>query len=194
MDDNSARQRFQATNGRVTGWIGLGAAAVVLVLALVDFDSGTPLVAALGALLGGLVVWMVMLRPALWTEADDLVMRGIVRTDRIPLASIDKVAVGQVLAVSAGGHRYVSPVVGYTVRQTVRARSAGAASARQASNQDPRSPVGSYQDFVEDRIAHLAKEHRERRPAAGPVRRSYAWLEIAGVVGLVAAIVVWALV
>jgi hypothetical protein len=192
MDDNSPKQQFHPTNGRVTGWIGLVAAAAVLVLAVADFDSGAPLVAALGALLGALVVWMVMLRPALWTEGDDLVMRGIVRTDRIPLAAIDKVAVGQVLAVSAGGHRYVSPVVGYTVRQTVRAR-AGAAAARQERTTDPRSPVESYQVFVEDRITHLARERRERGVVAGPVRRSYAWPEIVGFVVLVAAIVVRAL-
>ena len=99
---------------------------MIVVLAVVARSTGTALGIAILAVLGALLSWMVLLRPALWRTSGDLVMRNMTSTDRIPLAAIDTVVVTQVLAVFAGGKRYVSPAVGYTVRQTVRSRSRSA--------------------------------------------------------------------
>jgi hypothetical protein len=117
-------------------------------------------------------------------------------TDRVPLALIDKVAVSQVLAVSAGGKRYISPAIGYTTRQAVKGRiNAGRATT------EVRSAADTHQIFVEERIAHLAKDTRDRlgitkgspeqQALAADVRRSYAWPEIAGVAVGVVAFVLW---
>ena len=67
-------------------------------------------------------------RPAVWVTRDALVLRGMFHTDRVPLAAIDKVVVTQVLAVSAGGRRFVSPAIGYSIRQTVKSRRARSSS------------------------------------------------------------------
>lgn len=183
-----AMERFHATNGRLSGYVGLGCAAVILAFAIAAWDADRPLGVAIVAVLGGLLVWVVMLRPAMWATDRDLVMRGIYHTDTVPLAAIDKVAVGQVTAVTVGERRYVSPVVGYTARQTIKQRSASRNPAKAASSAD------TYQVFVEERITHLAREARERsRGATGDVRRAYAWPEIAGTVLLVAAFLVWLL-
>lgn len=182
-------ERFHATNGRISGYVGLGCAALILVFAIAAWDTGRPLGVAILALLGGLLVWVVMLRPALWATDHDLVMRGMYRTDRIPLAAIDRVAISQVTSVTVGERRYVTPVIGYTARQTIKQRGA-------ARNPDakPATPVETAQAFVEARIAHLAREAAERSTGpAGDVRRTWAWPEIAGTGVLVVAFLVWLL-
>lgn len=190
-------ERFPPTSGRVSGAIGLATAAVVLGLALWPRDTGTPLGVAIVACFGALVTWVTLLRPALWVATDDLVLRNMLVTTYVPLAAIDRVIIAQVLAVTAGEHRYVSPVIGYTLRQTVTGKG------RSTDEKTPNA-VNTYQVFVEDQIHHHAETARERlritkgspeqKALADAVRRTRAWPEIAGLVGLVVAFVVWFLV
>lgn len=189
--DNAVVERFPPTNGRVTAALGLITAGVVLVVAVLDWDAGAPLGVAIVATLAGVLVWVALLRPAVWTTKDDLVMRAMLHTDRIPLAAIDQVVVTQMLAVGAGGKRYLSPVIGYTARQSVKGRIGG--STVKIEN--------SHQHLVETRIAHLAQEARdlsgirngspEQQALAAGVRRSWAWPEITVCGLLVLAFVVW---
>ena len=182
-------ERFQATNGRISGYVGLGCALLILAFAVAARDPGRPLGVAILALLGALLVWVVMLRPALWVTERDLVMRGMYRTDAIPLAAIDRVVVSQVTSITVGEQRYVTPVIGYTARQTIRQRGA----ARKAEAK-PVVPGETHQAFVEARIAHLAREAAERSTGpAGDVRRTWAWPEIVGTAVLVVAFLVWLL-
>lgn len=175
-------ERFPPTSGRVSGVIGLVTAAVVLGLAIWPRDTGTPLGVAIVACFGALVTWVTLLRPALWVTTDDLVLRNMLVTTYVPLAAIDRVITAQVLAVIAGEQRYVSPVIGYSLRQTVTGR-----------NRDAKAPTAAdtYQVFVEERIMHHAKTAREKGAPATAVRRSLAWPEIAGLVVLAVAFVVW---
>ena len=185
--DDAVVQRFHATNGRVTGYVGLAAAAVVLVLAVAARDTGTALGVGIAACLAAVLVWVVLLRPALWATEDHLVMRGMFHTDHLPLGLITTVAVAQVLAVNAGGKRYVSPVVGYRAREVLRARRVP------RERERPQTAADSYPLFVEERIRHLAAEHRTLHGATDePVRRTWAWPEIAGVLVGVLALLVWA--
>ena len=181
--------RFHPTNGRLSGYVGLGVGTVVLAMAVAGWSTGRALGVAILALLGLLLVWVVLLRPAMWATERDLVMRSMYHTDTIPLGRIDRVAVSQVTAVTVGDKRYLSPVVGYTARQTVRAKGASRKTATAPSAMD------TYQVFVEERISHLAREARDRYGATdAPVRRVLAWPEIAGTVLLVVAFLVWLLV
>jgi hypothetical protein len=176
-------QRFNATNGRVSGYLGLVAAAVVLVLAVRSWGAEHGPEFAISALLGAALTWVALLRPALWVTADHLVMRSMFHTDHVPLGAITKVVVGQVLAVQAAGKRYTSPVVAYTARQVLRSNA--------GRDKRPATAADTYQVFVEERILHLAVEHRELYGEVDePVRRTWAWPEIAVVVVLVAALVV----
>jgi hypothetical protein len=199
-DDAAVVERFAPTSGRVSGIVGLITAGVVLILAVLGWDTGTPLGIAIVAVLGAVLVWSAMLRPALWTTHRDLVFRGIVSTTRVPLAAIDSVVVTQVLAVKAGDQRYVSPVIGYTVRQTVKAKVRnGQAPATSASG-----PTQEHQAFVEARIGYAAQDARDRlgirkgspeqQALAAGVRRTWAWPELAAVVLLSVGFVVWLLV
>ena len=185
--DETVVERFHPTSGRLSGFLGLGAAAVILVLAVAGWDTGRALGVAIAACLGAILVWVALLRPAMWVTEHHLVMRSMLHTDRIPLGSITRVVVGQVVAVTAAGKRYLSPVVGYSARQTIKAKSAGlAGTARTPTATD------TYQVFVEERIRHLADEHRVLHgEQAETVVRTYAWLEIAGIAVTAVAFLVW---
>jgi hypothetical protein len=191
QDTDAVVERFQPTSGRFTGILGLVTAAVILVLALVAGDTGRPLGVAIGAVFGALLSWAALLRPALWATRRDLVLRSMFHSVLVPLAAIDKVVVTQVLAVTAGGRRYVSPTIGFTARQTVKGRFGGQVG----------SSLDTHQLFVEERIRHLAQTSRdllgikqgspEQAALAADVRRTYAWPEIAGVAVCVLAFVAW---
>lgn len=181
-------ERFKPTSGRIMGTVGLVLVGVALVLGLLDPDSGFggPVFAAAVAL--GVLTWASSLRPAMWVTTDSLVMRNMFDTVTIPLAAIEQVAVQQVTAVRAGDRRYVSPVVGRSLRQAMKGR-------RDTEGGVP----SSYPDMVEQRIRQLAQDAaaaRGIRPRSveqvelgRDVRRRPAWGEIvllaAAVVGFV---------
>ena len=187
-------ERFQPTSGRFAGVVGLVTAGIVLTLSIIPLDAGTPLGVGIVACFGAVVSWAALLRPALWVTADDLVLRNILSTAYVPLAAIDRVIVTQVLAVSAGDRRYVSPVIGYTLRQSLQGK------ARSGTAKAP-TVVDTYQMFVEERIWQHAADARERQriergspeqqALADRAHTTRAWLEIAGLVALALAFVVW---
>lgn len=182
-------EEFKSTSGQVQGVIAVAVAAGLVVLGLRDLDEGFPAWLIAGCLLIGVLAWASMLRPRVWATTDELVMRNMLHTVRIPLAAIQTVVVRQVLAVGVGEGRYVSPAIGQSARQTAR------------SDKDGKKPATeSYQVFVEERIAQLAdtartalgvEKHSEEQAAlAKRVHRTWAWPEIAGLVAGAVALVV----
>lgn len=199
-------ERFPPTSGRFSGILGLLTAVVVLVAAVWAGLEGTALGVAIVAVLGAVLVWIALLRPQVSVTESDLVLRGMLHTDRIPLAAIEKVVITQVLAVAAGGRRFVSPAIGHSVRESAKRRRLGGLEqqgfddlARAAT---PRSGGrGAVQEYVESRIVHLAEEERarhgvprgsaEQRALAAGIRRTWAWPEIGGIAVLALAFLVW---
>jgi hypothetical protein len=195
---DTAVERFPATSGRLSGVLGLVLVSVFLVLSVVAWDPGRPLGVAILSVLGAVVIWAVLLRPAVWTTGTELVLRGMFHSTRIPLAAIDDVVVTQLLAIRVGDRRYTSPAIGYTARQNTKRRLKG------RSSDLPRAEETLVaQAFVESRIRHLAQDTRERtgvRPGspeqaalAAQVRRTYAWPELGAVAVLALGWVVWLL-
>lgn len=198
-DPEKPVERFHATSGHVTGVVALVVAGAVVVIGLVYGESSYSVSVVLGAVLFGLLAWVVMLRPRVWATDEHLLMRNILHTMWIPLAAIDQVVVRQVLAVSAGERRFVSPAIGRTRRQIARAGGGtsfmpgpalgGGASGSDATGAAQESATSSYSVFVEERISHLATEARTRQgiakgspeqaALAAGVRRTWAWPEIA---------------
>ena len=178
-------ERFQPTSGRIMGTIALVLAGAVIVIGLLDREHGFPLPVVLGAAVFAILVWSAMLRPRVWATADELVMRNMLHTAHIPLAAIEQVAVRQVLAVSAGERRFVSPAIGRSLRQTL--KSNRTQDAQPAATQ-------SYPVFVEERISQLADDARSQRGVrrfseeqvalGAGVRKTWAWPELVGLVVL----------
>ena len=188
---------FHSTSGRYVGTAGLVAALAVSVLVLFDVRGSHTVTYVAGALLTALACWAVLLRPRVGLTADTLVLRLVLRTAFVPLAAIESIGVSQVLAVRAGGRRFVSAAIGKPLRRAV--MEAHGATPRPKGD-DAQGRSMPYVDFVEDRIrdrraevmrARLAAAERAGEDAApddpGPVRVEPAGPEIAGfvVLGLV---------
>lgn len=196
---DSVVERFHPTSGRIPGVIGLITVGVVLAIAVYDRSTGTPLAVAICACAGAVLVWAALLRPTAWATERELVLRSILRTDRVPLAAIEEVAITQVLTVRAGERRFVCPAIGYTTRQTVRGK-AGERLVESSAHQQL-GTGDAYQTYVAQRIMQLATEARDRArilsgspeqaALATDVRREWAWLEIAALGVLALAFVVW---
>jgi len=169
-------QTFRATNGRVTGVIGLVMCAMVAVLFVVTEHPAVAVPGVIGCAFAAVLVWSALLRPRVSATAQELRMLTFAEDVTIPLASIDTVAVRRYLLVRSGGVKYICPAIGRSLRKTVRHEMRW-----QGGNQilapglkegDRGAPLktdvkGSkgvdYADFVESQIVHLANEDRARR-------------------------------
>ncbi len=183
-------ERFVPTSGRILGVLALTLVAGVVLIRVLDRDSGLPTPVVWATLALGVLAWSTMLRPRVWVTGDDLVLRNMLDTTRVPLAAIERVIVQQTLVVNAGEKRFVSPAIGKSWRQTIKQN-------RAASRP---TALDSYPVFVEERISQLAEDARAQRgithlsdeqlALAADVRRDYAWLEISGLAVSVAGFIV----
>ena len=167
--DHEVVERFHPTSGRVTGWLTVGLAGLLVVVGLAYLDDGFPPWVVAAGLLVGVLSWAAMLRPALWATRDHLVMRNLAETVHIRLAAVEEMAVRQVLAVRAADRRFVSTVVGRTWRKTLQS-----AIARAAWTRVPRWPPPKACTTPTSRRTGSTTSWtpRARPPAYARVRRS----------------------
>ncbi len=204
-------QTFRATNGRVTGVLGLATCAFVAVLSVVTEDRAAAVPSVLGCAFVAVLVWAALLRPRVSATAHELRMRTFAEDVTIPLASIDTVAVRRYLLVRSGGEKYICPAVGRSLRKTVRHEM------RWQGNSQLMAPVQAgdiaavqtevkgdkgvdYADFVETQIVHLADVDRAARgiearseeeyQLGSQVVRRRAWPELVAMTVLAIAFVV----
>ena len=152
-DHTEVVERFHATSGRLSGWLTVVLAAVVVVAGLAYRDEGFPGWLTAAGLLLGVAAWAAMLRPALWVTGEHLVMRNLAETVHIRLAAVEEMAVRQVLAVRAADRRWVSTVVGRSWRKTVTTR-------RGPAGESAITEGMPYADYVENRIHELVDAAR----------------------------------
>jgi hypothetical protein len=204
--------RFRPTNGRVTGFIGLGLCAFGLVVFVFSGPAHTRISGVLGCLFAAVLVWAAMLRPQVNATATELRMRTWFESITIPIGSIDTVVVRRYLLVRSGGRKYICPAISRSLRKTVRTEMkwGGSPQILTPGLSEERLAGGTiqtevdhglaYPDFVEQRIAHLAANDRARRgieerseeeyELGSQVVRRPAWLEIAVLAALGVAFVV----
>lgn len=152
-------ERLPGAAGRVTGVLSLVAGAVLLAIGTLEPTSRfAPWM--LGAIVLAMVLaWAAMLRPALWVlDEETLVMRGMLDTVHVPLAGIDEVNVRQVLAVRAGGRRFVSAAVGRSRRTITRPAALPDATAEL----DQSKGRVEHGVFVEHRLRELVRSAHRR--------------------------------
>jgi hypothetical protein len=204
-------EKFAPNGGMVISVIG-----GLVVLALVGswaFDmDGIPLWVPAGALFGGVVLYTSTVRPRVMIRGRDLVLRNMLSTIHLPLAAVEEMAVRQVMAVRAGGKRYVCAGVGRPLRQAMKGSSmqraregmGGLGGEIAKSWTDDTATVRqagmSYADFVESRIQELITKDRvdrgvkryspEADELAKQIRREPAWPEIAALVATAAFFVI----
>jgi hypothetical protein len=145
-------EKFQPTNGRVVGVLGL---AVVLALMTLGAIDGYP-VWAVGLLaVVAVLTWASVLHPGVRIVGDELELRNMFITQAVPLGAIEEVAVRRVLAVRAGERRFVSPAISRSLRQSMHPK-------KRAGSDKLALAATSYPDFIEERIRAAAQDHRDR--------------------------------
>jgi hypothetical protein len=185
-------EKFASNGGVFTGVLAAVVALAFIVGWAIDIHR-VPLWVPAVALFGAVVVWISSLRPRVRVENHELVLRNMLTTTYLPLASIEEVAVRQVMAVRAGGRRYVCAGVGRSLRQAMKGsameRARGQMGGLRGELAKVSEPGMHYADFVEIRLQELVNEDRMRRGVAkfsdeaealaGQGRRAWAWPEIA---------------
>jgi hypothetical protein len=200
-------EKFAPNGGTAIAVVGAVVVLAFVVSWVVDMDDVPLWVPAL-ALLGGVVLYTSSVRPRVMVKGRDLVFRNMLSTTYLPLASIEELAVRQVMAVRAGGKRYVCAGAGRPLRQAMKGSAMQRAREQMGgmNGLDPlvrplqgemaqaaaREPGMNYADFVEMRVQELVNEDRVRRGVkrfspeadelAKQIRREPAWPEIAALV------------
>jgi hypothetical protein len=189
-------EKFAPNGGTAIAVIG-GLVALGFVLAWIFDRAGVALWVPAIALFGAVLLYMSTVRPRVMVRDRELVLRNMVSTVYLPLASVEEIAVRQVMAVRAGGKRYVCAGVGRTVRQAMKGSAVQRAreemgGLRAEMAKATREPGMNYADFVEIRIQELVNEDRMRRgikryspeadELAKQVRREPALLELGALV------------
>jgi hypothetical protein len=211
-------QRFRANNGRIIGVIGLLLCAALAVVLVTTESVGVAVPGVIGSVFVAGLVWMALLRPSVAATGSELRLRTMFESVSIPLASIDTAVVRRYLLVRAGGRRYICPAISRPLRKTIRAEMkwSGHSSLQpglsldrlgEATGESLQTQVKSeqdlaYADFVEQRIAALAANDRDRRGIEARSEEEYelgshvvrrtAWPEF-GVLAalLIATVVTW---
>ena len=193
--DSRTVEKFAQNGGNVIAVLGGLVVAAFVVTWLVDRDH-VPLWLPALALFGGALLHASTVRPRVLVRGGDLVLRNMVSSVVIPLAAVEELAVRQLLAVRAGGRRYVCAGVGRSLRQAMRGSALERAREQMgglhAELPTTPEPGMAYADFVELRLQELIREDRVRRgierfsPQVGElgehVRREPAWLEVGALV------------
>jgi hypothetical protein len=186
-------ERFTVWGSRIMGAIGLLAVAFVALPGLLgNGDRFHPAVyLACGFVAVG--IWAVLIRPSVSVQDQMLVLRNPLSTVRIPLVTVDDVAIRRWLAVGAGGRQFTNPALSRSHRQ-------GRRDDRRDAETGAEAAQLSYAAFVERRIGRMAEEARtapggalsseEQAALARDVRREPAWVEIGLLVVLGLAFVV----
>lgn len=201
--DDVTVEKFAPNGGTLIAVLGGLAVAGFIVAWAVDADE-VPLWVPGVALFGGVLVYVSTIRPRVLVQGHDLVLRNMLSTVYIPLASIEEMAVRQVLAVRAGDKRYVCAGVGRSLRQALKGSAVQKAREEMGGIRGEmaavREPGMNYADFVEVRLQELINEDRARRgiakfspeadELAKQIRRVPAWPELAALAAMALFIVV----
>ena len=171
-------EKLRSGSSRLTGYTGIGLAAVFAAAVLADGYHDRDWVALLGCVTLGFAFWVAVLRPYVAIDGDVLVVRSTLSEARVPLASVEQVDIQQYFSVRAGGQTWTSAGLGRTRRQIYRLHKGTA------------EPGTTESDVLEERIRQAADNLRaklgvsaqddEQFAMAASVRRLWAW-PVAGV-------------
>jgi hypothetical protein len=196
-------RRFNPTSGTAAGWFGVGLAAIVLVLILLDDRSLPTIRFALVTAIFALLVWCYMLRPRVVIGSAEVELRNAFSSWHVPLAEVRRVAVRAVTRIYTDDARFDGVAVGRPVRslrggRTSTSRAVGLAGLGATymtdQNAKPKGPQGDLDadgvaDFVTEQILLAADRARSAADHGGTPRRSWARLELAGLALLAVAFV-----
>jgi hypothetical protein len=178
-------ERFSGPGGRAFGWVGVGVAVAMVVLALSgDLVRDRKVVYLAVFLAAG--CWVVLIRPAVSSNANGVVLRNMLRDTFVPWSKIERCRVLQTLQIATDECHFHGLGVSRSARTMVK-KSYGRTSFMmrgmmfgQAGRVFDRPPEPAdrplaqraqqgvaYQDYVEDRIS--ARAHQSRADDLEPI-------------------------
>lgn len=178
-DEGAEKAERFSSGGHATGVIGLAVTALLLGYGVLVPDVDYAPWAWPLLLLIGILLWAVLMRPALIIRGDTLELREIVHSRWIPVARVTDVAITHVTRIGADGHTYVSNGVGRSRREIVRDERRGGAALTEDHS------VGWLVEQKVQRLAARAREAQELSDKELPEPRlTWAWPEIGAIVAL----------
>ncbi|HWJ09602.1 MAG TPA: hypothetical protein VNS46_09525 [Nocardioides sp.] len=184
QSEGGGKAERYSSGGLVSGVVGLVAVVAVIGFGLFSDEAGFAPWAYPALLLAGVLVWTVLLRPAIVLHADELELRNILHSRFVPFARMTSVQVKQMTVVEVGEERFVGSGFGRS-RLTINrdAKAGPSAPSEQRS-------VGW---LVEEKVRRRMMPH-DGFTDLGEVRRTWAVPEIAAIVVLAVVTLVVALV
>jgi hypothetical protein len=194
---------YTPTTGTVSGWTGLViAGAFVLAVLLGDWSVGSVRY-AVAALIFALLMWCYMLRPRVVIGGSEVELRNPFSSWHVPLVDVRSVEVRAVTMLTTEERRYDGVAVGRPARTLLRGgqqrtrflatpgRTTRLPNEPEATRlQRGQLDANAIADLVVEQVLFGADQARERGETSRPARRSWASLEIGGLVALVATFVV----
>lgn len=179
-----------SSGGQISGALGLAGVLVVALYGVVRPDADyAPWFWAL-LLLVAVLVHVVLLRPAVVLHAGEVELRNLLSSWWVPYGRLTGVEVKQMTKLYVSGEKYVGAGFGRS-RATIRRDGAiGAAPGERPKDVEEKASLGH---LVEAKLVRRMNVAKDAAAEAGPVRRTWAWVEVAaigvlGVVTLVAAL------
>lgn len=198
------RRRFTPTSGTTAGWVGVGLAVFVLVVILLDDQSLPTVRFAFAVAIFGLLAWCYLLRPRVVIDTAEVELRNAFSSWHVPLADVRRVAVRAVTRVYTDERRFDGVAIGRPVRSLRRGHqprqaAVGIPGLGATRTQLPEPPARQSRghldadgvaDYVVEQILLAADRARAGEAAPRTARRSWAWLELVGLVSLLVGLVV----
>lgn len=177
-----------SSGGLATGLVGLALVVVVAAYGVLDPEAGFAPWAYPFCLFLAVLIWVVLVRPAIRLHRDEIELRNMLHTRWVPFADITSVEIGQVTAVTVGEQKYVGSGFGRSQRAIRRDN---------AAPRDTPLAKRSTAWLIEEKVRRRIEAARYEPAGSGEaveVRRAWAWPEIAALAVLAVATVVAALV
>jgi hypothetical protein len=184
QSEGDGKAERYSSGGLVSGVLGLVAVVAVIAFGLVAEGDGFAPWAYPALLLAGVLVWAILLRPAILLHRDELELRNVLHSRFIPFARITAVQVNQMTVVEVDDEKFIGSGFGRSRLTINRDAKAGP---------DAPSTQHSVGWLVEEKLRRRMTPH-DPYAEPGEVRRTWAVPEIAALVVLAVVTLVVALV
>lgn len=183
-NEGVAKVERYRSGGTISGVVGMAAVVLLLGWGLASNNDGMAPWAFPALVLGGVLVWAILLRPSIALHRDELELRNVLHTRFVPFARITAFRIDQMTVVEVDGKRYVGSGFGRSRLTINRDAKVGP---------DAPSDRHSVGWLVEEKVRRRMRPH-DAVAEPGQVRREWAWAEIGALAVLALATLVTLLV
>jgi len=178
---------YRPTRGLIVGAVGVAAALIVGLVALIGSPSRGSAEFCLALMLFAWAAWVVLLRPCVRLDERDVHVVGSLTTVEVPAEAIEHVTVRQYLSIDAGSRTYTCAGIGNSRRTLGRATQEPLRGL--VVEEGGRTVIENQAERVRELIDQAARAARRRpRDPLPAIVRTWDRLPIGLLVGLLAAL------